>query len=324
VLAEARIEEVERTRFAQEKLLEKHQRVEELLRPLHETIEIYQREARDLAAQRQHESGRVSETLSKLTLETQKLSQALRNPQARGRWGELTLRRTAEMAGLAAYCDFTEQKTLGSPEGRARPDMIVHLPGNRAIAIDAKVPLDAFLDAMDAQDEAGRRQQLQAHARQLKRHVEFLSSKSYHTYLSDSLEFVVLFLPNDSFLSGAAEADPGVIEFALSRNIVLATPATFFALLAAIAQGWKQERMTENAEQVCQLAQEMHDRLSTFVEHLRQVGNSLDKVVEHYNAALGSFSSRLLPHARKLEELGVSSEKPLDPPNPIKVRTRVD
>jgi len=318
--AELRAETLESEREAQRELTD----IEGLLRPLHATIELYQREARDLAAQRERESGRVSETLRRLAEETERLGQALRTPQARGRWGELTLRRTAELAGLSAHCDFTEQKTLETNEGRLRPDMLIHLPGNREIAVDAKVPLTAYLDAIETTDSGKHAEKLELHTRHLKRHVEALASKGYQTHLPSAAEFVVMFLPNDGFLSAATEKDPGIVEFALARNVVLATPATFFALLAVVAQGWKQEQISSNAALLCELGQEMHERLATFTEHLTRVGFALDKSVDHYNAAIGSFASRILPHARKFEELGAEGNKSLPSPEPIESRPRTE
>ncbi len=318
--AETRAETLEENQRAQREFTERHLRIEELIRPLHENVERYQREARELAAKREHDTGRMSETLRQLSLETQKLGETLRAPQARGRWGELTLRRTAELAGLSAHCDFTEQRALG--DGRLRPDMVVHLPGGREIVVDAKVPLTAYLEAVERRTPEERTKQLELHARHLRRHIDSLSSKNYTTLLDTTLEFVVLFLPNDGFLSAAAEKDPGIVEYALGRQVVLATPATFFALLIAIAQGWKQERLSENATQLWELGQQMHERLATFTEHLNRVGENLERSVEHYNAALGSFSARVLPHARKLEELGAEGRKPLAAPASLTTRPR--
>jgi DNA recombination protein RmuC len=319
--AESRVEAMEELQRSHSEVTQGHKRIEDLVRPLHETIELYQREARDLASLRQQETGQVRETLRNLAQETQQLSRALRSPQARGRWGELTLRRTAELAGLSSHCDFSEQLTLDTAKGNLRPDLVVHLPGQRQIVVDSKVPLNAYLEAMEISDEQQRSTHLAQHARQLKRHVEALASKNYQAQLS-SPEFVVLFLPNDGFLSAAVEQEPGIIEFALGRNVVLATPATFYALLVAVAQGWKQEKLSENAEHMCTLGQEMHERLSTFAEHLARVGGALDKSVDHFNSAVGSFTTRVLPQARKLEELGAGSHKSLAAPETIDRKAR--
>jgi len=319
--AESRAEALEEIQRSHSEVTQGHKRIEEIVRPLHETIELYQREARDLASLRQQETGQVREILRTLAQETQQLGRALRSPQARGRWGEMTLRRTAELAGLSSHCDFSEQPTLDSAEGKLRPDLVVQLPGQRQIVVDSKVPLNAYLEATETSDEQQRNTLLTQHARQLKRHVEALSSKNYQAALS-SPEFVVLFLPNDGFLSAAVEQEAEIIEFALKRNVVLATPATFYALLVAVAQGWKQEKLSENAQHMCALGQEMHERLAIFAEHLARVGGSLDKSVDHFNSAVGSFSTRVLPHARKLEELGAESHKTLTAPEAIDRKAR--
>lgn len=319
--AESRAEALEEVQRSHGEVTQGHKRIEEIVRPLHETIELYQREARDLASLRQQEIGQVRESLRSLAQETQYLGRALRSPQARGRWGELTLRRTAELAGLSAHCDFSEQHTVHTAEGTLRPDLVVHLPGQRQVVVDSKVPLNAYLEATETSDEKERKAHLVQHARQLKRHIESLASKSYHAHLS-SPEFVVLFLPNDGFLSAAVDQDPQIIEYALGRNVVLATPSTLYALLMAVAQGWKQEKLSENAEHMCSLGQEMHERLAIFAEHFSKVGVSLDKSVDQFNAAVGSFSTRVLPHARKLEELGASSHKTLSVPTAIDRKAR--
>jgi DNA recombination protein RmuC len=244
------------------------------------------------------------------------LVNALRAPQVRGRWGEIQLRRVAELAGMSAHCDFAEQESARSEEGLRRPDMIVRLPAGRDVVVDSKVPLTHFLSALEATTDGERDAALAAHARLVRSHVEQLSSKEYWAKFG-SAEFVVLFIPSDSLLSSAAERDPDLIEWALSKSVVLATPATLIALLKAIAYGWRQERLTENAERISRLGRELHGRLATLSDHFANMGQRLGSAVRAYNAALGSLESRVIASARRLEELDAGSEKKLAELGPI-------
>ena len=252
-----------------------------------------------------------------LRRETQSLSTALRKPQVRGRWGELHLRRAVELAGLVERCDFTEQVRLD--DGALRPDLVVHLAGGRQVVVDAKVPLDAYLDATGTDDDDERDAHLARHARQLRTHVAALSSKSYWKALDSAPEFVVLFVPAESFLAAALETDPGLIEHAATRQVVLATPTTLIALLRTVAHGWTHEALTERAEEIHGLARELHGRLGTLSGHLDLVGRSLNTATEHYNRAMGSLETRVLVTARRFGDLGVQVDD-LDSPRRVELR----
>jgi DNA recombination protein RmuC len=254
----------------------------------------------------------VAETEAALRTETSKLVTALQSHRVRGRWGEITLRRTAELAGMSSFCDFAEQERGETEDSRLRPDMIVKLPSGRSIVVDSKAPLDAFLDAMDASTEQEREAALQRYAAQVRAHVTQLASKEYWAQFPSAPEFVVLFIPNDSFLGAAAERDRGLIESALGKGVVFATPTTLFALLFAVERGWRQDQMSQNAERVSELGQELYDRMATLVDHLNKVGGSLGKAVESYNAAVGTFESRIFPSARKFKELGAGGKKEIE------------
>lgn len=251
-----------------------------------------------------------------LRRETQALSTALRRPQVRGRWGELHLRRAVELAGLVDRCDFAEQVRLD--DGALRPDLVVRLAGGRSVVVDAKVPLDAYLDATSA-DEDEQPAHLARHARQLRTHVDQLAAKSYWRSLPESPEFVVLFVPAESFLSGALEADGSLIEYAAARQVVLATPTTLIALLRTVAHGWTHEVLADQAREVHRLGRQLHGRLATLSGHLDLVGRSLNAAVGHYNSAVGSLESRVLVAARRFGDLAVTDD---DLPAPRAVELR--
>jgi len=268
----------------------------------------------DLDRARAQWQGRFHAQVDQLQRETRSLSTALRRPQVRGRWGELHLRRAVELAGLVDRCDFTEQVRL--EDGRLRPDLVVHLAGGRELVVDAKVPLDAHLDATSTEDEAERRHHLDRHAHQLRAHVDLLASKAYWRALPESPEFVVLFVPAESFLGAALETDPSLIEYAAARQVVLATPTTLIALLRTVAHGWAHETLAEEAREVHRLGRELHQRLATFGGHLDAVGRSLNATVTRYNQAIGSLESRVLVTARRFGELGVTTDE-LPTPRPV-------
>lgn len=255
----------------------------------------------------------VQHATETLRRETGALSTALRKPQVRGRWGEMTLRRTVELAGLVDRCDFTEQHRLAG--GALRPDLVVHLAGGRSVVVDAKVPLDGFLDAVESSGEGGRDEGLARHARQLRAHVDQLSSKRYWTALPDTPEFVILFVPGESTLSAALDQDRGLLEHAAARQVVLATPTTLIALLRTVAQGWRHESLATEAREVHRLGRELHERLGTMSGHLDKVGRSLRSSVEAYNSAVGSLESRVLVSARRLGEVGGFEEN--ESPEPV-------
>jgi len=296
--------------------------LESVVAPLATALQEHQRELRRLEERRIVEGTRTGDALARLTTETARLVTALRPPHGRGRWGELTLRRVAELAGMSAHCDFAEQASFDTEEGRLRPDMLVRLPGGHTIVVDAKAPLGDGLEALEMEAGARRATALSQHARLVRRHVEALAGRHYASLLPGAPAFVVLFLPSDALLAAAAEGDKSLIETALHKRIVLATPATFFALLAGVAQSWSQERLSEGAQRVAALGQELSERLAGFTEHLARLGAAVAKTVELYNAALGSFDARVLPHARRLREAGAAGRKELVALVPLDERPR--
>ena len=229
----------------------------------------------------------------------------------RGRWGEVTLRRVVELAGMSSYCDFDEQVSVETEEGRLRPDMTVRLPNDRVIIVDSKAPLEAYMDAVEASDEAGRKAALGRHTQALRAHVRALCQKAYWSQFDNAPDFVVLFLPGESFFIAALEADRSLMEDAFRSNVVLASPATLFALLKAVATGWQEHALAENAEKIADVGRELYERVRVFAENFRDVGSGLRSAAKAYDAAVGSYQSRLEPGARKLAELGASSGKEL-------------
>ena len=300
------------------------QAIEVLVEPLSEALSTYQKESKALEAKRLQELSTVGEQLRSLAVaqttlqqETAKLVNALKSPQVRGRWGEIALRRTAELAGMSAHCDFVEQESVTTEGGRLRPDMIVKLPAGRQVVVDSKVSLEGFIQALEAKTDPEREAALVRHAAQISQRVAKLAQKEYWDQFSSTPEFVVLFIPNDSFLAAAAEKDPTLIESAIAKKVVIATPTTFIALLLAIAYGWRQEQIAENAQRISTLGQELSDRMGTFVEHLLKVGAGLSTAVDSYNAAVSSFESRLLPSARRFKALGAGGKREIDELQPV-------
>jgi len=274
---------------------------------------------RDLDRHRAAWQGEFHQQVTDLARETRSLSTALRKPQVRGRWGELHLRRAVELAGLVDRCDFSEQVRLD--DGAQRPDLVVHLVGRRQVVVDAKVPLDAYLDATSTDDDAERREALGRHARQLRQHIDGLSSKAYWRALAESPEFVVLFVPAESFLAAALEIDPGLIEHAAGRQVVLATPTTLIALLRTVAQGWSHEALADQAREIHRLGRDLHQRLGQLSTHFDRVGRSLNTAVGHFNQAVGSYESRVLVSARRFSELSVV-DGDLDSPRQVESTSR--
>lgn len=249
----------------------------------------------------------VRHSTDNLRRETSALATALRRPQIRGQWGELHLRRTIEAAGMSEHCDFTEQVHLTSADAAYRPDLIIHLAGGRDIVVDAKTPLDAYLDAIEADDDAEQAHHLQRLARSLRSHVEALSRKKYWALVDDSPELVVLFVPSEACLAAALEVDNGLIEYAAERKVVLAAPTTLIALLRTIEHGWRAETLAQATREIQELGRELHQRLLTLSGHFDKVGRSLRNSVEAFNAAVGSYESRVMVTARQFEDIGAAS-----------------
>jgi DNA recombination protein RmuC len=261
-------------------------------------------------------------TQKELQSETGNLVRALRTPNVRGRWGEIQLRRVVEIAGMLSYCDFAEQETITSENGWLRPDLVVKLPGGKSVVVDAKTPLQAFLDAFETQDDDARRAALASHARQVRDHMQKLSQKRYWEQFEATPEFVVMFLPGETFFSAALEQDPGLIEHGVLSRVIPASPTTLIALLKAVAYGWNQEKLARNAHEISTLGKELHERLRNLGGHIAAVGSGLDKAVECYNKAIGSLENRVLVSARKFAELGAPVAEDIPELAPIETTAR--
>jgi len=304
---------------AKRELSEREKAVEALVKPIREALDASQKQIADLEKSRSEAYGSIKSQLEEmhssqksLKQETQNLVNALRRPEVRGRWGEITLRRLVELAGMVEHCDFQEQvHTVGDGQ-IIRPDMVVRMPDRRELVVDVKTPLDAYLEAVEAKDDAQRKLGLERHAKNVHAHIRMLASKAYWDQFEESPEFVILFIPGDQFLSAALNEKPDLIEFALSKQIILATPTSLVALLKAVAYGWRQLSLAENAREIRTLAEDLYGRLASFVGHMNTMGRQLARSVEHYNKAVGSLERSVLPGARKFVELGVHEKKEME------------
>ena len=310
-------------------LEKKEKAIETLLTPIKESLNKTEAQIRNIENERKESQGalhkhleNMAQTQATLQDETRKLVTALRRPEVRGQWGEMTLKRLAELAGMVEHCDFFEQEQVRTDEGALRPDMIVRMPDGREIVVDVKTPLDAYISAIEAVDDTERQIHLARHTKNVKQRINELADKAYWKQFKNAPDFVVLFIPGDQFLTAALDQEPSILENALARQVILATPTSLVALLRAVGYGWRQEQLAENAEHIKTVGEELYGRLQTFTEHLQKLGKSLDSGMKHYNSAVGSFDSRVLPSARKFNEMGISADKKIAQPNQIETAVR--
>ncbi|MBW4052256.1 MAG: DNA recombination protein RmuC [Proteobacteria bacterium] len=310
-------------------LKEREAAIAQLVQPLRAALErteqqsqALERERRDAYATLRTQIESLASGQIQLQRETRNLVTALRRPEVRGRWGEITLRRLVELAGLAEHCDFTEQLHVAGQEGALRPDLVVHMPDSRDLVIDVKTPLDGYLEALEAPSEEERQQAMRKHAQQVEMRVRQLGSKAYWAQFEHSPEFAVLFLPGDQFLSAALAQRPELLETALKQGVIIATPSTLIALLKTVAYGWRQTAVAQNAALIRELGQELYRRLGTFTSHLERLGGRLGAAVDAYNSAVGSLERQVLPQARRFPELGVTADAALAQLEPIEQPVR--
>jgi len=301
----------------------------ERLKPIQDLLAEYQKRLAEIEKARNTAYGGLEQHLKSLASahdvlqkEAHQLSTALRSPTVRGRWGEMTLRRVVEVAGMSPHCDFTEQADVETEEGRQRPDMVIHLPGRRSIVVDSKVPLTAYMDAVESSEASAREAALARHAQDVRKHVRALGQKAYWDQLPEAPDFVVLFLPGEAFFSAALEADRTLMEDAMRSRVFLATPTTLMALLNVVAHGWRQQEMAENAEAIGETGRELFERVTKFIEHFAKIGEGLGRAAKAYDAAVGSYESRVRPSAERLAQQSAALEKELPAPELAQGPTR--
>jgi DNA recombination protein RmuC len=298
------------------------QPVQEKLGRMESEIGRLERERRQAHGELANMVRTLGDGVGTLRQETGNLVSALKRPATRGSWGEIQLRNVVEMAGMLEHCDFLEQHTIASEGGTLRPDMLVRLPGGKLVVVDSKVPLDAYLAALEAGGEDDRELHITRHARQTREHITKLAAKAYHAQLEQSPEFVVMFVPSDGIYQAALAGDPALIEYGVQQQILMATPTTLIGLLWATHYGWREERIAESAREIAESARELHRRLGRFVEPLAKVGRQLDSATSAYNEAVGSFDARVVPQVRKIEEAGAASDRDVQAPAAVETTAR--
>jgi DNA recombination protein RmuC len=314
---------------AKNDLEQKRREVETVVKPIAESLEKVNTQIQELEKSRARDYGGLAENLRNLQVqaealnaETRNLGNALRKPMVRGRWGEIQLERVVELAGMMDHVDFRRQATTETEDGRLRPDLVVHLPGGKTIVVDAKAPIESYLAAHEEKDEVRAKELMRQHARAVKTHVTKLSEKSYWSQFVSTPEFVVMFLPGENFFSAALEQEPALIEEGVRDQIIIATPSTLIALLKAVAFGWRQEKIAESAQEIKNLGKVLYERLSTLADHFGKVGLNLDRAITAYNDAVGSLETRVLPAARRFQELEVTTVDEIEEVKPVEKSTR--